>query len=247
MRRVWIAAALVLSFAGCDEKSVTGPDGNPDPLGRTGFIQISIDCDGSGRSPLACRATTACRGIYPFCPGFTPGDVTSAVEWFSENQDVARVVERGMFAAVATGDTVIGVRSQPVAGQYFVGSPNTVSVLPDLAIFPTRDISGSVYQAGTLPSQGAISGAVVEIVEGRLTGRRATTGSPATPPPGFFPFGCTGAAQYCFHAVPPGTYRLRASASGYLQEERDVTITTAGSRIVDFQMRPRSGPVPPGS
>lgn len=110
MRRALIASALVLSFAGCDETNVTGPDGNPDPLGRTGYIQISIDCDASGRSPLLCRATTACRGLYAFCPGFTPGDVTAGVEWFSDNPEVARVVDRGTITAVTPGDTVIGMR-----------------------------------------------------------------------------------------------------------------------------------------
>jgi hypothetical protein len=246
MRRALIASALVLSLAGCDETNVTGPDGNPDPLGRTGYIQINVDCDASGRSPLVCRATTACRGLYAFCPGFTPGDVTAAVEWFSDNPGVARVVERGTITAVAPGDTVIGVRSQTVAGQSLVGADSTISVFSDFAIFPTRDISGSVFQAGMLPLQGAIRGAVVEMIDGRLVGRTATTGSPATPPPGFFTFGCTSDAQYCFHAVPPGTYRLRASAQGYLVEEREVTVTSAGSRIVDFQMRPRSGPPPSG-
>lgn len=236
MRRASTIALLALSFIGCDE-SVTGPDGNPDPYGRTGYIQITIDCDGSGRSPLACRATTSCRGLYPYCPGFTPGDVTARVEWSVENPNVVQLVERGAFAAVTPGDTLVGVASQLVAGQYMVGVQQTVSVFSDRTIYPTRDISGSVSAAGTLPSQGGIRGAVVEIVAGPLAGRTATTGAPTTPPPGFFPFGCTEAAQYCFQALPPGTYRLRASATGFLSEDREVVLTTAGSRIVDFAMR----------
>lgn len=107
-----------------------------------------------------------------------------------------------------------------------------VSVYADGAIFRTLNISGSVYQAG--PPQTAITGALVEILDGRVAGRTALSGS------------CSGSGgSYCPYPIPPGTYRLRASTSGCVSQEREVVLTSVApspavaAGQVSFAMQPQ--------
>jgi hypothetical protein len=242
MSRACFVAALAFSLAGCDD-TPTRPDGNPDPQGRTGSRGVTINCGETGGSPLVCRATARCGGLYPYCPGFATGDdVTTRVPWYSENENIADATDSGVFVAGSPGDTIVGVRTSQTSS----GEPITVSVFADGAIFRTLDLSGSIYQAGTTPRQ-SITGALVEILGGRAAGRTALSGAPR--PPGALAGDCSGSGsssgRYCFYGIPPGTYRLRASASGFVTQEQEVVLTSVDpahavlTGDVNFEMQPQ--------
>jgi hypothetical protein len=235
VRLLVFVACVLLSFSGCDG-TPTRPDGNRDPQGRTGNRSVTINCGETGASPLVCRATARCWGLYSYCPDFTTGDdVTARVPWYSETESIADATESGVFVAGSPGDTVAGVRTSGISS----GEPVTVSVFADGAIFRTLDISGSTYETGT---QSAISGALVEILDGRAAGRTALSGAPR--PPGALAGRCSGSGsssgRYCLYGVPPGRYRLRASASGFVSQETEVVLTSEGDpRQVHFAMPPQ--------
>ena len=104
------------------------------------------------------------------------------------------------------------------------------------APLPTQEIFGTVYRRGETPFAGAIDGAIVEIVGGMLGGRSVTSGVPPPLLPGYLgPFG--GAGYYRLLGVPNGTYLIRVSKAGYVDQER--TVTLPGPNSVDFPLDPR--------
>ena len=213
---------LNLSWA-CD--SPTRPDG------RTGQIALAILCDGSGAAPLRCSATTYCAGLYP-CPDLAGGgsDVTLSATWSSANASIARPIGPGVFEAVGLGDTVIHA-------SFGVISPaaQTISVFDGTAPLPTNEIFGSIWAAGQTLANGAIDGAVIDVLNGQIAGRTATSGVPPPLPPGFFgPFG--GRGYFRILGVPPGAYTLRVVADGFVTQERTVVVPARGSPAADFQM-----------
>lgn len=223
-RIVTVAVFASLPLLGCG--SPTAPDT------RTGMIFVRVRCDGAGASPLVCRAETYC-GTYR-CPNPVAdgADVTNAASW-SVADDVIRQVGPGRFEAVRPGDSVIRVA---VPGA-MTEARQTVSVFPGTAPLPTHEIFGSVRELGKTDLTGGISGALIQVLDGLIAGRTATTGVPPELPPGFVgPFG--GPNSYRILAVPPGTYRVRATARGYLTDERLVTVRADSSAAADFELRP---------
>lgn len=223
---IWTAAlpAAALSLlAACD--SPTRPDG------RTGQISLAILCDGSGAAPLRCSATTYCAGSYP-CPDLGAGgsDVTRSASWSSADASVARTIGPGVFDAVGPGDTVIHASLGVISP-----AAQTISVFEGTAPLPTNEIFGTVWAAGQTPANGAISGADIEVLNGHIAGRTATSGVPPPLPPGFFgPFG--GRGYFRILGVPPGAYTLRVVADGFVTQERTVVVPARGSPAADFEM-----------
>jgi len=215
--------ALGLSLA-CG--SPTSPDT------RTGYIALRILCDESGAAPLRCLAETYCSGSYR-CPDPQADgrDVTLAADWSSADGSIARLVSPGTFDAVGPGNTVIYASMSGVSVQ----AAQTVVVFDGTGPLPTNEIFGSVWEAGRTVATGAINGAVVEVLNGHVAGRTAISGVPPPLLPGFFgPFG--GPGYYRVLGVPPGTYTLRATAAGYVSQERTVAVPARGSPSADFQM-----------
>jgi hypothetical protein len=215
--------ALTLSLA-CG--SPTSPDT------RTGYIALRVLCDGSGAAPLRCLAETYCSGSHR-CPDPQADgrDVTLAADWSSANGSIARLVSPGTFDGVGPGNTVIYASMAGVSVQ----AAQTVAVFDGAAPLPTNEIFGSVWEAGRTIATGALNGAVVEVLNGHVAGRTASSGVPPPLLPGFFgPFG--GPGYYRVLGVPPGTYTLRATAAGYVSQDRTVTVPARGSPSADFQM-----------
>jgi len=150
-------------------------------------------------------------------------------------------VGAGRFDAVGLGDTFVHARSV-----YAYEGWRTVSVFPGLPPQPTGEIFGSVYEAGKTAAVAPIDGALIEVIEGLLVGRTATSGVPPPLPPGFAgPFG--GPGYYRLLAVPAGMYRLRVTKGGYVAQEREVTVPVGVSPGVDFQLQPLLPEVEAGS
>jgi len=73
------------------------------------------------------------------------------------------------------------------------------------------------------------------VIEGRIAGRTATSGTRPDPLPGFGAGPPAAAGLFIIFGVPPGTHRIRVSKEGYVTVDRDVTFTSAGG--VDLNVR----------
>jgi len=204
--------------------------GTPAGPTRYGPPSLVVSCYPVGTTSLTCKAGVTCY-LYPCAPG-TPSDVTYEAVWESADTSILRVVAAGYFDAVGLGDTVVNARWQ--YDQRAEGG-RTVSVFPGLPPQPTAEIFGSVYEAGKTAAVAPIDGALIEVIEGLLVGRTATSGVPPPLPPGYGPAG--GRGYYRLLAVPAGTYRLRVTKEGYVAQEREVTVPVGSSPGVDFQLQ----------
>ena len=213
----YVAAVLVVATGvGCDEGTPTQT--------RYGPPRLNIVCAISGESPLICNAEEVCGG-YGCAPG-VGGDVTARATWSVDHPDIVRVIAPGRFTPGADGDTVIRAQHGVTSSGF-----RPVSVIDGSAPLPTHEIFGTIRDA-----TGPIDGAEVTIIEGRLQGRRATSGVPPALIPGYSgPFG--GPGYYRILGVPPGGYRMRVTKTGYQPEEREVTVTV-GSPLADVTLQP---------
>ena len=223
-----VGRALVMAAAG----AALGCDSPVEPDSRTGYIALRIVCDGSAAAPLRCAAETYCSGLYR-CPDPSAEgrNVTLEAAWSVADPAVARLTGPGRFEAAGPGDTVIYASLPGVSAQ----AVQPISVFEDTAPLPTNEIFGSVWEAGKTIATGAIDGATVDVLDGLVAGRSATSGVHPPLPPGFFgPFG--GAGYYRILGVPPGTYILRVTATGFVPQERRITVPARGSPVADFRL-----------
>jgi hypothetical protein len=222
------AAALVI---GCSACSFTGPSCT-DQYGRgsTSLSSLDISCSTIG-SNLQCQAVASNKNeLYVYCP--MQQDVTQSADWMVGDSSIAKNVGPGLFVAAGIGDTFVSATWRGLASNM-----RALSVFADTAPLPTYEIFGSVWQAGQTPTSSYIDGAVIQILNGLVAGRTATTGVPPPLPPGYLgPFG--GKGYFRLLGVPPGTYRVRITKDGYASQERDVTVVGPGSPVVDFQLQP---------
>jgi hypothetical protein len=188
-----------------------------------------IVCDAPGAGAFTnCRATVGCS-LYSCAPDI-PEDVTTAAEWTSDAPEIMRIASPGRLEAVSPGDTV--VRAKWTYGAGATSYWRHVSVFPGTAPLPTYQIAGRIYDVSVSPRV-PLDGVTIEILNGLVAGRRATSGS-ASPMsmPGFTPPPDTLPGSYYVPGVPSGTHRLRVSKDGYVSQERDVTSFTG----VDFEL-----------
>jgi hypothetical protein len=168
-------------------------------------------------------------GSYNYCPAQV--DVTASADWTSGDPAIVRSDGLGVFTAVGIGDTF-------VLANY--GGPITmkpVTVFPNTPPLPTSDISGSVFQAGSTSGSSPIDGAAIQILDGLVAGRTATSGVPPPLLPGYLgPVG--GRGFYRLLGVPAGTYHLQVTKSGYVSQQGTVTIVGQGTAILDFPLQP---------
>jgi hypothetical protein len=159
-------------------------------------------------------------------------DVTALANWTVADPTIIRNNGAGLFTAVGTGDTFV------LAGwQNLVSTMRPVSVFPNTPPLPTYEIDGSVWQSGSTPASSYINGAVIQILDGLVAGRTATSGVPPPLPPGFLgPFN-DGPGSYRILGVPPGTYHLQVTSSGYVSQQLTVTVT-GGEALANVQLQP---------
>ncbi len=201
------------------------------------FVLFTMACDGDRPVPTAPSLTTTpvlvnltVQGPSSIPPGETVSlkavarysdgaerDVTSEATWASTQQAVA-TVSAGTVTGVALGRTLIRVEySAPSADGLRVerrGASLLIVVKPD----GTFILSGTV----TEPVGVTVGNATVEVIDG--PSNRVTTNSS-----GFYElFGVS------------GTFTLRASKQGYLDETRALTVSQ--DQRVDLQIKPLSPP-----
>lgn len=134
--------------------------------------------------------------------------------------------------AVAPGDTVILLTWSGGAYHNITGS-DPVSVFTGTAPLLTGEIRGQIYE-GTPGARAPLDGATIEVLNGMVLGKRATSGVAPAPHPGmtttFIQPG-----MYRILGVPRGTFRVRVTKDGYFDEERDVSASTSS----DFYLQRR--------
>jgi hypothetical protein len=112
-----------------------------------------------------------------------------------------------------------------------------VAVFAGTGPLPTFGLQGVIYEGAT-PSDGKIDGATIEVVNGLIVGRIATSGAPPVAVPGYFEPGPVAPGLFLINGVPPGTIHVRVMKEGYRPVERDVTFTFAGGPAsVDVQLQ----------
>ena len=202
------------------------------PDTRTGVLGLRIICEGLGANPLVCRAETYCVGPYR-CPepGADGRDVTASAQWTCDDGSVARVAGPGRIEAVGLGDAVIRARLTNYVSEAF----QPMSVFAGPLPLPTHEISGTVWESGKTAAVGYISGAVIEVLDGAVAGRRATSGTPPPLLPGYFGLSSP-PGLYRVLGVPPGRYSLRATADGYVSQTRIGEVSARGGPVVDFEL-----------
>jgi len=229
-RRVKLLVGAGLVFTCHSACSSTAPSCT-DQFGRgnTGLYDLSISCSPSS-SNLHCQAIASSVGFYG-CP--SQQDVTASVNWTSGDPTIITSTGLGMFAAVGIGDTFV---LATFAGQ---SRMRPVSVFPNMPPLPTYEISGSVFQAGSTSGSSPIDGAVIQILDGLVAGRMATSSQPPPPLPGYSG-GAGGRGFYRLLGVPPGTYHLQVTKSGYVSQQGSVTVTAGSGSgpIMDFPLQP---------
>ena len=222
MRRLRIALVLAAVGAALANVSCGSTPTSPD---RHGPITVTVQCEPASAQLTRCRAPVSC-GLYGCYPG-TPDDLTSRATWTVENAAVARIVAPGQVEAVGPGDTVVR------ASDASVGEGSTpVSVFPGTAPLPTLILTGSVAD-GSIAAHPPLDGATVQILDGLVAGRIATSG--VAPPfmPGYWgPTGFFRSGDYEFFGIPKGTYTVRVSRPGYVTQQRAITIGSTPTQFV---------------
>jgi len=229
LRHVKLLVGAVVVFSCHSACSSTSPSCT-DQFGRgqTGLTEVVVHCSASS-SNLQCQAVQRSTGFYDYCP--TQQDVTTSANWTSGDPTIVRSTGPGTFTAVGTGDTFV----QAIYGGQSPMRP--VSVFPNMPPLPTYDISGSVFQAGSTSGSSPIDGAVVQILDGLVAGRIATSSVPPPLLPGYSgPVG--GRGFYRLLGVPPGTYHLQVTKSGYVSQQGTVTVVGPGGALLDFPLQP---------
>ena len=199
------------------------------PDNRYGSPLILVRCETGSASALNCTAPVGCS-LYPCQPG-TPADITATATWTTDDPSVAKVTGPGILVPVGPGNTVVRAATSGVGG----GS-HSVAVFTGTAPLPTFGLQGTVHEGAT-PNDVKIDGATIQVIDGLIAGRIATSGAPPAGIPGFSS-PPTRPGLFIINGVPPGTIRLRVRKEGYVPVERDVTSTFAGGPgNVDFQLQ----------
>jgi hypothetical protein len=227
-------SVLVCAFAlcfGCGG-SPAAPCHDQEGRGETALNRLKVSC-AAAVGQLNCAAVADIGGLYVYCP--MQQDVTQAADWVVADSAVVVAQAPGVFTAAAPGHTFVHAVWHGLDSTNFGQTP--VAVFPGAPPMPTYEIFGSVWQAGRTLAEGAITGALVEVVDGLVAGKSATSGVSPMLLPGYLgSFG--GAGYYRILGVPPGTYTVRISNAGYASQERTVTVS-GGSPLADFQLTPQ--------
>jgi hypothetical protein len=166
------------------------------PSDRFGSPAILLRCNSGSASALNCTAPVSCS-LYPCRPG-VPTDVTGIATWTTDDPSVARVTGPGVIVAAGPGNTVVRATSAGVSEGF-----QYVAVFAGTAPLPTFRLQGIVYE-GPTSNDGKIDGAIVEVIEGLIAGRTATSGAPPAVVPGFPAPGPAAPGLFIINGMPPG-------------------------------------------
>jgi hypothetical protein len=230
-RDVLLALPAALMMINCSSGPAAPSCTDQSGRGETALNAVKVSCKAAG-SRLQCQAIASIEGLYVYCP--RTEDVTASAVWAAGDSAIARLVAPGQFEAAGVGDTTVHAAWQNLDSNAFGLTP--VSVFPGTPPLPTHEIAGTVTDASRGPGI-AIAGATVEILDGIVAGRTATTGVPPPLLPGYLgPFDING---YRLLGVPPGTYHVRATKGGYVSQDAVATVTETGGPRISFALAPR--------
>lgn len=138
--------------------------------------------------------------------------VTGQASWQSSNTSVATVAAGGMVSAVGAGDADIRATYQNVTGSARITVTRS-----------TFRLCGNVREDGG----GGLNGARVEFTDGSNAGKNATT---------------NGAGDYCINDALPGGFTVRASLSGF--DNQNLGVGISADTTLNFTLRRNATPVP---
>ena len=218
---ICVVLTLGLAFLGCGD-SPTQPQ-------RFGTPTLFVRCDTLTPVALICRADVECLGGP--CTRTTPTDLTSVATWTADHPGIVDIRSPGRIEPVGVGHTVVRATSGRLAGE------QTIAVFPGVQPQPTYEISGMVTFVGASPiATRALDGAVIEVLNGPLAGKSATSGSAPVLLPGYS--GSVGPGYYRILGVPPGAFRIRITKDGYLPQDREVSASVYGGPVANFDLQP---------
>jgi hypothetical protein len=226
-RFVLISAVVICTGCG----SPTTPCVDQYGRGNTMLNDVAVHCASDGVQ-LDCGAQADIAGLYVYCP--QQQVVTTEAQWLVGDSAIVATVAPGVFTAVSPGHTFIHAVWQRI------DSGNTpVAVFAGTPLVMTGQISGHVSESG---QAAPIDGAVVEVTNGLIAGTTSTSGVRPPSVPGYADYVFQGPGFYLIEGMPSGTYHLRITKSGYVSQERDVTLGVPNGAAggptapVDFQL-----------
>jgi len=208
--------------------------------------------DGTGKytivsvPPGTCQVTASKSGYQSSSLTVSVLSGTSAVANFSLNEVVVTGSITGTVTSAKDGSPLVGATvtdgtrttTTDATGQYSIANvpPGTYQVTASKSGYYSGSLTVTVVSGGTAVANfplseipGTITGSVTNAKDGLpIVGPTVTDGTRATT--------TDAAGKYTIANVPPGTYQVTASKSGYYGASVTVTIVSGGNAVANFSL-----------